>query len=629
MALASIASASATNTQKMYIEEKANEGEAKLVHIYDINHVDSVIHENIDNVDKVKILMKGVLNKESFPANKLNQVYFSPTPTDSLIDGSMTNASECKSSSFKIDTLHNFIIGVDTIATYKYDSQNKVLKLNLSSIMGDCCGEGWYVNIATKGDSIFLYPKQLGDKSCNCICHFDVTEELTNIKPQLYHFYIWNNSRYFDIDLSKKEEGSIIDVPKGNFFDNSPCKNELYGMDANATIDSISFAKADSLVSFQFDPESGKGIVVSHNQYLNCCSKKSSIVTATIDTIFIQSVDIYEIADDSTMLACDCICPYDITTQLENLKRKLYTFVVDRTTFSVDLREDIVEEGVIYKGTRGMFVKNSPCKNEQLNGSKGIEEEETIQPTRFEKSDTLVSYFFNPSDREGIIVSHNMMLNCCSEKGSKINVQNDTITIVSTEKSLDGKWCKCTCTYDITSKLMDLMPQKYHFIVDGTEFDVDLRQDSVIEGFISNGPRGMFVKHSPCLNQKEAEATRKDAYQLVAAGDTTVAYQYDPETEELLITSYGMVLNCCSEKESIVTINGDSITIISTENEDHSLWCRCNCTFNITSKIVNLKPQLYHLNVDGRAFDIDCTKKQNGAEIASESSYPQITEEKE
>ena len=621
MALASIASASAT--QIMIVEEKVNVDGIIKIHTYEVAQIDSVIHEDVDSVKYVNILMKGAYNRERHTANQLNKIYFASSPDQPIINGQVVSSSNCKTNSNDLGNSNYIATKNDTIATYQYDTLKNTLKLKFISVMGDCCGEGWFMNTATTGDSIFITPMQLGEQSCNCVCRFDLTTELTNIKPQLYHFVERDNR--FDIDLSKSKEGVILDRPKVSDISNSPCKNDQL---EESAIDGLLFKKVkdgDTLAAYQFDIEKGTGVIVLYNLPYNCCVKLDSEIDLIKDTVRINLIE------DLNAPQCDCFCTFDITTQVENLKKNRYIFVVNGLEFEVDLRlRNIgILEGVVLAGTRGMFSQNSPCKNELLDNNKGIDEEKEVEvPSRIaprhENTDTLVSYNLNAMTGEGIIVSHNLMLNCCSQKGSTVTVKNDTISIVATEMAEDGMWCKCTCSYDISSKLIDLRAQKYHFIVDGTEFDVDLSQDSILSGIIPNGPRGMFVKNSPCKNEERAVYDPSDSTEVpdnkivrfITEGDTIASYQYDPTTKECIITSFNLLLNCCSVKGSEVTINGDSITIKTTESGDE--WCRCECTFDIITKVINLEPQKYHFNVDGKEFDVNFAEKENDVIIFSQ-----------
>lgn len=479
-----------TSMPKMYVDEKVDN--SIQTHIYEISVVDSVVHQTVDSVHQVKVMMNRHRH-DIYQAKSLEQIYF--TLDDKKIDTKLASFSDCKNktangNSNSLSPHHN-----DTIATYKYDRKNKVLNMKLISLIGDCCGDGWVVNAATQDSTIVLNPVQTGDKSCNCICEFDVEVDLTNIEPRLYHFVVWDDK--FSINLSESTEGIILDIPRGYYNRSSDCKYvddgfsdifpqedgfpPIYPTAPNQDTDIDMTKESHALVKYIFEPENGTAFIVSVNRMFNCCSALGSSVRVSGDTIFVNS---YEIFMSEEM--CDCVCPYDISTTIENLKPKKYIFIVDGTEFKIDLEKDTVLSNTIYDFERGLFVKNSPCKNEELSGDKeDFEPEPTpTTPERLEGSDTLVSYQFDPMAGTGLIVSHNLQLNCCSEKGSQTTIDASDITITTTEEG--DEWCKCTCTYDITTKVMGLhLNKKYTFNVDGTKFDVKFDGETPISGVVT------------------------------------------------------------------------------------------------------------------------------------------------
>ena len=488
MALISVIGANATS--KMYVDEKASNGVQ--THIYEISVVDSVVHQTVDSVHQVKVMMNRY-SHDIYPAESLEQIYF--TPEDKKIDTKLASFSDCKGGTTNENTNalsphHN-----DTIATYKYNREDKVLNIKLISLIGDCCGEGWAVNATTSDSTIVLIPTQTGKASCNCICSFDVEVDLTNIEPRLYLFTVRDDK--FSINLSESTEGIILDIPRGYYNRSSDCKYvddgfsdifpqedgfpPIYPTAPNQDTDIDMTKESHALVRYIFEPENGTAFIVSVNRVFNCCSAQGSSVRVSGDTIFVNS---YEIFMSEEM--CDCVCPYDISTTIENLKPKKYIFIVDGTEFKIDLEKDTVLSNTIYDFERGLFVKNSPCKNEELSGDKEYFEPEPTPttPERLEGSDTLVSYQFDPTTGTGLIVSHNLQLNCCSEKGSQTTIDASDITITTTEGG--DEWCKCTCTYDITTKVMGLhLNKKYTFNVDGTKFDVKFDGETPISGVIT------------------------------------------------------------------------------------------------------------------------------------------------
>ena len=469
----------ATATPKMYVDEKVSEGIQ--THIYDISVVDSVVHQTVDSVQQVKVMMSRH-NHDIYPAKNLDQIYF--TPGDNKIDTKLASFSSCKRGTATENTNSLSKFHNDTIATYRHDRENKVLHIKLISLVGDCCGDGWVVNAATQDSTIVLIPTQTGEGACNCICSYDVKVDLTNIEPRLYHFVVRDDK--FSIDLSESTEGIILDLPRGYYNRSSDCKyvddgfNDIYPREddfppiyptaPNQDTDIDMTKESHALVKYIFEPENGTAFIVSVNRMFNCCSTKGSKVRVSGDTVFANS---YETTMGKEM--CDCECPYDISTTIENLKPKKYIFIVDGTEFKIDLEKDTVLNNTIYAFERGLFVKNSPCKNKE-----GVIEDIEL----LKEGDTLVSYQFDPMAGTGLIVSHYRSLNCCSEKGSKTTIDASNITITTTQSG--DVWCQCDCMFDITTKVMGLhLNKKYTFNVDGTKFDIEFDGDAPVSGVVT------------------------------------------------------------------------------------------------------------------------------------------------
>ena len=478
----------ATSTPKMYVDEKVDNGIQ--THIYEISVVDSVVHQTVDSVPQVKVMMNRH-NHDIYPAKNLDQIYF--TPGDNKINTKLASFSSCKRGTATENTNSLSKFHNDTIATYRHDRENKVLHIKLISLVGDCCGDGWVVNAATQDSTIVLIPTQTGEGVCNCICTFDVEVDLTNIEPRLYHFVVRDDK--FSIDLSESMEGIILDLPRGYYNRSSDCKyvddgfNDIFPQEdgfppiyptaPNQDTDIDMTKESHALVKYIFEPENGTAFIVSVNRVFNCCSAQSSEVRVSGDTVFVNSYEIYTSEE-----MCDCECPYDISTSIENLKPKKYIFIVDGTEFKIDLENDTVLNNTIYDFERGLFVKNSPCKNVVGDEEEFIEEPTPTTPEHIEEGDTLVSYQFDPMAGTGLIISHYRSLNCCSEKGSKTTIDASNITITTTQSG--DHWCQCDCMFDITTKVMGLhLNKKYTFNVDGTKFDIEFDGDAPVSGVVT------------------------------------------------------------------------------------------------------------------------------------------------
>ena len=177
-------------------------------------------------------------------------------------------------------------------------------------------------------------------------------------------------------------------------------------------------------------------------------------------------------------MPCRCMCTYDVTTGLENLKPRVYHITVRGLTygdisFDVDLSKDSIVEGIIPTGIRGRLLSLSPCKRETRELADSLRSlERTL--THIESADTLVSYEFSPETGVLTVTSYDLEINCCTTKGTEAVAQGDTITIRTIE---GGDRCRCLCIFDVKSEVVNLEAKPYHLVVDGVEFDVDFSKD--------------------------------------------------------------------------------------------------------------------------------------------------------
>ncbi|MBP5455788.1 MAG: hypothetical protein J6Y37_04765 [Paludibacteraceae bacterium] len=626
MALAGMFSASAI--QKMYVDMYTGCKSCEkpyVTRIYDAALVDSVVHQPKDTTSMVEVCMSSYKNKDFYflrDYNIIDKVYFSGYQG---IDGSIISVSECVGNPWKY---------TDTLATYQYDSTAKTMEVTLHGVHGSCCGTGWvaYMEVYSSSE-VRLVPIELGDRMCNCVCRYDVTFLLTDVESRSYNFHVDDQS--FEVDLSKAISGVAFVqqqlsccLPAIDSVKSSSCKNELAGqdaMDATSLATNIGWNRAlgasDTLVYYKFDGNAGTGTIVSYNILLNCCAEISSLLQVKNDTISILSIE----AVEDSLLACDCICTYDVTTTLKKLSAQKYHFIVDGAEFDVDLSPAGIAEGFVKVGPRGAFLRSSECKMNDLSQADGLADsipqpasDTLMESPRLNDSQILVSYQFNVEKGTGVITSLNQVLNCCAERGSEVSVSNDTIvirTVENLQRGDDGEllMCDCICTFDITTQLAGLEKKWYHFFVDGTEFSVDLSagshelSDTIRGGMVYKGPRGFFAKSSPCKGSVDGaddwESEEESIYPPTRAmfTDTLVSYWYDPQTKELTIVSYNQKKHCCAVIGSTVSMNQDTISVTTIEGGD---ICRCWCLYDVTTKIIVSEPGSFHFNVDGIEFDL-------------------------
>lgn len=360
----------------------------------------------------------------------------------------------------------------DTLISYHYDYENDQLYITSHNIYTNCCSDLVSPVIQMK-DTIVVFVYEKGGLDCDCMCYFDITSSVKGLRhgldgEKIYHFRVDGNS--FDLHIGNEGDFSGVILygdPKGRFLEGSSCK----GSPSEKGLTEELERTTDTLVSYSFDLRRGEGVVVAHDVPLSCCIEAQSVTDINGDNIVITPVQVG--------MPCKCMCTYDVTTGLEDLKPRVYHITVRGSTygdisFDVDLSKDSIVSGIIPTGIRGRLLSLSPCKRER--GDSLMDSLRSRGPvlTHIESADTLVSYVFSPETGVLTVISHDLEINCCTTKGTDVVAQGDTITIRTVE---GGDRCRCLCIYDVKSEVVNLEAKPYHLVVDGVEFDVDFSKD--------------------------------------------------------------------------------------------------------------------------------------------------------
>lgn len=606
IALTSFVFASVAN--KIYIKSDNK------TYIYELSVYDTVVH--IDSTRQVEIQTKGRFQNftKKFSVYDLSQVYFSGhEDLDVKKVSAVRNCTADSSASSYVS---------DTLVTYQYSPEKGELSLTFYSLEGMCCESEWFADLnysvtRTNGQidmklaqfPIFEDSAASVMLACDCFCYgYNVNVVLTGVHQEPYLISLQDVGEFY-IDLNSSTDGVISRFPNGGYVKTSPCKNhymvEEYGDDVDAF--GWRWKDGDTLISYHYDYENDQLYITSHNIYTNCCSDLVSPVIQMKDTIV---VFVYEKGG----LDCDCMCYFDITSSVKGLRHgldgeKIYHFRVDGNSFDLHIGNERDFSGVIlYGDPKGRFLEGSSCKGSS--SEKGLTEELE------RSSDTLVSYRFDLSRGEGVVVAYDVPLSCCIEAQSVTDVNGDNIVITPVQV---GMPCKCMCTYDVTTGLENLKPRVYHITVRGStygdiSFDVDLSKDSIVSGIIPTGIRGRLLSLSPCKRERgdslmDSLRSREPVLTHIESADTLVSYVFSPETGVLTVISHDLEINCCTTKGTEVVAQGDTITIRTVEGGDR---CRCLCIYDVKSEVVNLEAKPYHLVVDGVEFDVDFSKDLTG-----------------
>lgn len=439
--------------------------------------VDSITHEYIYIVsDGNPSLQKDVLDsianlvvyynggRKSYLPDEVKRVYF-----NSDLRGDVIENSTCTNSDNNVVRKEN-----DTILVYLYDESKKELIISEKNKYMNCCNEVIGANSSIHNDTIQIgtygYAKMEKEDGtveywfdpCNCICPFDITYKVSNVETKKYLVSI-DLSDYI-IDLSEAKEGAILKeyMVKGKFKSVSGCKNdiadEIESENEISNTEEVNASKTqlDTLVSYSFDLENHVGTIIAHNFTSQCCAKLTSNTSYQNDTILI-------LTEDTSFLQCDCICKYDVTTELSGITKKTYHFNVDGRIFDLDLSQQT--EGYIFRDTlpTGRLVGLKSYCQEESNS------EENLKAI----TDTLISYFYNKEENE-VTITFTESFNCCSYKYLETTYEGDTITANIEEVNAI---CKCLCPQEVTIIISGVKPQNYHFNLNSLSFDVDFSKE--------------------------------------------------------------------------------------------------------------------------------------------------------
>ncbi|MBO4805527.1 MAG: hypothetical protein J5554_05765, partial [Paludibacteraceae bacterium] len=241
---------------------------------------------------------------------------------------------------------------------------------------------------------------------------------------------------------------------------------------------------SDPIVSYEYDPKTKGLTIVSHDQKKHCCATIGSVVSISMDTITITTTEGGNF--------CRCWCFYDVTTKIFVGDLENAHFIVDGVEFDLGFDDEGGYKGAMLRELRGEFLESSDCKKqkdadvptEPAVVDKNVEDTYTFIPSRTAGTDTLVSYHYDPSTGECLIISHNVELNCCGVISSNTTFeQEERTTSIYIVSAQSGELCKCMCSYDVTTRLTNVLAQRYRFFVDGTKFFVDFSEQT--DGYVT------------------------------------------------------------------------------------------------------------------------------------------------
>jgi len=159
----------------------------------------------------------------------------------------------------------------------------------------DCCSK-IEVEVVKTANGFDLYDHNVSDRSCDCLCIFDITTLIFDLRPGTYFI------RYFNI-YNMLLDSAVVDIPaKYTGFESSQskCKGGLYKTDAKTT----PYDLEDSVLAWS---HADTAWVMHKNDLENCASIVKTKIERTL-----EGFDLYEyyIVKGNAY----CLCYFDITT---------------------------------------------------------------------------------------------------------------------------------------------------------------------------------------------------------------------------------------------------------------------------------------------------------------------------
>ena len=116
---------------------------------------------------------------------------------------------------------------------------------------------------------------------------------------------------------------------------------------------------------------------------------------------------------------------------------------------------------------------------------------------------------------------------------------------------------------------------------------------------------------------------------LLSSSESCVEYTYDAAQKTLSLKHVNAGFNCCPGKLSAaISLEENIITIVERERE---AGCHCNCLFDLTFEITDLKPGAYrivmvepyrHADDPALSFLVDLTAEPSGQTCVARVHYP-------
>ena len=289
----------------------------------------------------------------------------------------------------------------------------------------DCCSK-IEVEVVKTANGFDLYDHNVSDRSCDCLCIFDITTLIFDLRPGTYFI------RYFNI-YNMLIDSAVVDIPpKYTGFESSQsqCKGGLYKTDAKANPDTFE----DSVLVWAH----ADTVWVTHkNALYNCCSKIKVRITPTL-----QGFDLYGYDEAGELCTCDCY--FDITTVIFGVSPGTYLIRVFDTDSSL-VGSVVIDIPPKYTGSES---SQSKCKNPLL---------KTVAEAISNTLEDSVLVWFH-ADTAWVMHKNDPEL-CDSKIGTKIERTLEGFDIY--EYFIYEGSAYCVCHFDIVTTIYGVSPGSY------------------------------------------------------------------------------------------------------------------------------------------------------------------------
>lgn len=134
--------------------------------------------------------------------------------------GRLTSATDCKT--FNDPAVESILSSSESCVEYNYDAANKTLFLKHVNAGFNCCPGTLSANI-TLVENIITIAESEQEAACHCNCLFDLTFEITDLKPGAYRIvmvepYLHDDdpALSFLLDLTTEPNGNVC-VPRVHY----------------------------------------------------------------------------------------------------------------------------------------------------------------------------------------------------------------------------------------------------------------------------------------------------------------------------------------------------------------------------------------------------------------------------